>query len=95
MDDGRESPGAFRLPSLALRGCEKFVTWRVKRTPARRFLENEIAALFRDLRPSRLLFVGCKCYTHGYGDLFGAPETELWTLDIDPRAAKWGVPAVF
>lgn len=37
---------------------------------------------------SRVLFVGCKWYTHGYNIQF--QNKEYWTLDIDPQQKKHG-----
>ena len=45
-----------------------------------------------DRGAKRVLFVGCRDYTAGYPGLFSARGVEVWTIDIDPAAAKWGAP---
>lgn len=38
----------------------------------------------------RILWVGCRAYTAADYDALEAHGAELWTTDIDPKAARWG-----
>ncbi len=58
----------------------------------RRDMRREILPALARLRPSRILFVGVRGYTRGYGDAFVGLPTEFWTCDIDPAAAVHGAP---
>jgi hypothetical protein len=57
----------------------------------RRYMEEAILPAVAALRPRVLLDVGLQPYTAHYGRFFG-PETERWTLDVDPASARLGVP---
>lgn len=58
--------------------------------PDRRHLQEQVLPAVRDAGFARVLSVGCGNYTHHYGRWFEGSATELWTLDVDPRVAKWG-----
>lgn len=38
----------------------------------------------------RILWVGCRAYTATDYDALEAKGAEVWTTDIDPKAARWG-----
>jgi hypothetical protein len=38
--------------------------------------------------PVKVLFIGCRIYTKPYESYF--PDSEYWTLEIDPKQARWG-----
>lgn len=38
----------------------------------------------------RILWVGCRAYTATDYDALEAEGAEVWTTDIDPKAARWG-----
>jgi len=59
-------------------------------TPDRRFMEEEILPCFRSADVKRVLFVGCRWYTRGYGEWFSGTQKEYWTTDIERRSAAWG-----
>lgn len=58
----------------------------------RRHLRRHILPALGRLRPARILFVGVRGYTRGYGNFFVGSPTEFWTCDIDPAAAIYGAP---
>ena len=55
------------------------------------FVENILPNVVR-LNPPKLLFVGCRSYTAAYCEYWMRSKISCWTIDIDPVAAKWGVP---
>lgn len=57
----------------------------------RRYMEGVLLPAVAAMRPRRLLDVGLQPYTAHYGRFFG-PETERWTLDVDPASARLGAP---
>jgi SAM-dependent methyltransferase len=63
--------------------------WRRNYTPDRHVLEEVIFPALHE-RPGvqSLLLVGCARYTRHYSKLF--PQREVWTLDPDPEAARYG-----
>ena len=58
----------------------------------RRYLRRVILPAVRALDLQRILFVGTRRYTAGYGRYLAGTRTEFWTTDIDPDAARWGEP---
>ena len=40
--------------------------------------------------PSNILLAGVRRYTRGYPKLFDPDTTKVWTIDLDPEAARWG-----
>ena len=59
------------------------------RSEDRRVLETTILPFFaRQAETRRVLFVGCAWYTRGYRKIFR--DQEYTTLEIDPRAARYG-----
>jgi SAM-dependent methyltransferase len=79
---------AWRVRVLALR----VIYFRAcLRTRARRTLEYELlAALHREVRPRRVLWIGVGRFTTYYPCLF--PGARLSTIDRDPEVARWGAP---
>jgi SAM-dependent methyltransferase len=77
--------GALRHAALAFGARE------MARSPDRRVLEEVILAHYAACpAPLRLLFVGTRRYTRGYERRLAGHR--LLTLDIDPRAARYGSP---
>jgi hypothetical protein len=60
--------------------------------PDRRYLEEQILPHVVASGFSRVLFVGCRRYTRRYGRWFDGSSTDFWTVDCDPRAARFGEP---
>jgi SAM-dependent methyltransferase len=60
--------------------------------PERVYLEREILPVLMANGYQRALFVGCRRYTAHYGPIFKASGVEYWTMDIDPKARRWGDP---
>ncbi len=56
----------------------------------RAYFRREILPALARMRPHRVLFVGVRGYTRGYGEAFRGLATEYWTADIDPAAAAHG-----
>lgn len=65
---------------------------QIVRLPDRIFLENDIINLIAARSCRRILNVGCQRYTRVITDRLIQTGAEVWTLDIDPAAEKWGVP---
>ena len=77
--------GALRHAAFALGARD------LARSPDRRVLEEVILAHYAARpAPLRLLFVGTRRYTRGYERRVAGHR--LLTLDIDPRAARYGSP---
>jgi hypothetical protein len=64
--------------------------WAMPNLPDRRYLVSVIIPFIYSRRPSRVLFVGCRSYTAHYPRLFARRGIEVWTIDVDPAAARWG-----
>jgi SAM-dependent methyltransferase len=62
---------------------------RVRRNPGRLVLVNEILPAYA-VCGGRILWVGCRRYTKGYGALLERNGGECWTLDIVREHARWG-----
>jgi SAM-dependent methyltransferase len=62
---------------------------RVKRNPARIALVAKILPVYA-VCGGRILWIGCRRYTKGYGSLLEKNGGECWTLDIEIGHAKWG-----
>jgi hypothetical protein len=60
--------------------------------PDRIYMETVILPTLANDRFRRVLFVGCRRYTRGYGRWFTSRAIEYWTTDIDPKARRWGEP---
>jgi SAM-dependent methyltransferase len=58
-------------------------------TEDRRMLEKVILPQFADPEEfRRIVFIGCDWYTRGYRRFF--PQQEFWTVDVDPKKARYG-----
>jgi SAM-dependent methyltransferase len=62
---------------------------RVKKNPGRIALVNEILPAYAACG-GRILWIGCRRYTKGYGRLLEKCGGECWTVDIEIGHAKWG-----
>jgi len=62
---------------------------RVRRSPARMVLVNEILPAYAACG-GRILWVGCRRYTRDYGSLLERKGGECWTTDIEVSHARWG-----
>jgi SAM-dependent methyltransferase len=63
---------------------------RILQLPDRRLLaEAYLPALAAE--NGRILWVGCRAYTADDYAVLEAGGAEVWTTDIDPEAARWGV----
>ena len=62
---------------------------RVRRNPGRIALVNEILPAYAACG-GRILWIGCRRYTKGYGKLLEKNGGECWTVDIEIGHAKWG-----
>ncbi len=62
---------------------------RVRRNPGRIALVNEILSAYAACG-GRILWIGCRRYTKGYGRLLEKSGGECWTVDIEIGHAKWG-----
>lgn len=61
----------------------------IRALPDRRLLiETYIPALAQG--GGRILWVGCRAYTRDDYPALGRQGAEVWTTDIDPKAARWG-----
>lgn len=59
--------------------------------PDRRYMEEAILPAFAARQPRRLLLVGTEYYTRHYPHAFAKAGTEIWTVDIEPQVAQFGV----
>ena len=64
--------------------------WAMPNLPDRRYLVSVVIPFICSRRPGRVLFVGCRSYTARYPRLFARQGFEVWTIDVDPAAARWG-----
>ena len=63
----------------------------IRALPDRRVLiETYIPALARI--GGRVLWIGCRAYTRQDYPALARHGAEVWTTDIDPKAARWGQP---
>lgn len=67
----------------------RYVDWRTEFAADRIFMGRHIVPAIAKAGP-RALFVGCKSYTAKYPAIFAKAGSECWTIDIDPRVAKYG-----
>lgn len=88
-------PGAKRLVPQGIRHTvsARLYSWAMPSFPDRQYLASVIIPFICSRQPVRVLFVGCRKEQMVYWDLFAANGVEVWTIDIDPAAARWGVPA--
>jgi hypothetical protein len=65
------------------------LAFALETTDRRIFEEAILPHISRDPQYQRILFVGVQLYTRHYErDYFS--EKDLWTIDLDPRAARYG-----
>jgi hypothetical protein len=89
--DGRWRPALRRLPRVE-RSWIALLDRIVSLQSDRRYLRCTILPAIARAAPDRLLFVGVRGYTGAYAETFRSGPTEFWTTDIDPDAARYGVP---
>lgn len=78
-----------RLATLLSRFFTSSSTNNIRDLPDRRALANiYLPALAA--RGRRILWVGCRRYTAADYPVLERQGAEVWTTDIDPRAARWG-----
>lgn len=84
-------PVAKRAVPLPLRLWAKDLlnARRVSRNPGRILLVNKILPAYAALG-GRILWVGCRRYTKGYGAILARNGGECWTTDIEIAHARWG-----
>ena len=63
---------------------------QVRSNPGRIALVKEILPAYARLG-GRILWIGCRRYTKGYGALLARQGGECWTTDIEAAHARWGV----
>lgn len=79
----------IRFPTAEARRARRAA--RVRQSPDRKLLaETYIPALARETR--LILWVGCQAYTATDYTALEADGAVVWTMDIDPAAARWGHP---
>ncbi|GAC1309786.1 MAG: hypothetical protein NVSMB19_23690 [Vulcanimicrobiaceae bacterium] len=64
--------------------------WAMRKLPDRRYMRDVIIPFVCASGAKRVLFVGCRAYTAHYPRLCAARNVQVWTIDIDPAAARWG-----
>lgn len=64
----------------------------IQKLPDRKYFTDTIVPGVAILAPRKLLFVGCRNYSESYCKLWWDSGIDCWTIDIDPEAARWGVP---
>jgi SAM-dependent methyltransferase len=84
----RTLPGLRPLVRMA-RNVRYQVRFAVEHKPDRHVLTDVIFPAFvQSPGARRILFVGCDWYTRNYDKRL--PGIELWTVDVDPRKARFG-----
>jgi len=63
--------------------------YQVRRNAGRVMLVNEILPAYARLG-GRILWIGCRRYTKGYGPLLERNGGTCWTTDIEAAHANWG-----
>jgi SAM-dependent methyltransferase len=66
-------------------------TWRITQSPDRVLLVSEMLPAAAALG-GNILWVGVRQYTKAYPACLEQEGGVCWTLDFDPRAARWGQP---
>jgi hypothetical protein len=62
----------------------------IEKLPARVFLGEAILPALQGR--TRMLFVGCRPYNLNFYRECEAKGIAVWTIDIDPKVARWGAP---
>jgi hypothetical protein len=63
---------------------------RIERLPSRRFIHATLLPLLADAGCADLLFVGVQSYNNRIARICARLGFRLWTIDVDPAAARWG-----
>ncbi|MEO9591073.1 class I SAM-dependent methyltransferase [Rhodopirellula bahusiensis] len=56
----------------------------------RKYLREVMLPATAEAEPSNVMLAGTRRYNTGYPKLFDQQTTAVWTLDFDPRAARFG-----
>ena len=56
----------------------------------RKYLREVMLPAMAETKPSNVMLAGTRRYNTGYPKLFNQQTTAVWTLDFDPRAARFG-----
>ena len=63
---------------------------RVNSLPDRKYIRDEMLPAIARTNPDNVLLVGTRRYTANYPKYLRTPTGRVWTVDIDPQAAKFG-----
>ncbi len=63
---------------------------KVHNLPDRRYLREVMLPHLATANLSNVMLAGVRRYNARYPSLFNFDTTAVWTLDFDPKAAKWG-----
>ena len=63
---------------------------RVRNLPDRKYVRDEMLPVIAATNPKNVLLVGTRRYTLDYPKRLNAPGCSVWTIDLDPDAAKFG-----
>ena len=63
---------------------------RVNSLPDRKYIRDEMLPAITRTNPDNVLLVGTRRYTANYPKYLRTPTGRVWTVDIDPQAAKFG-----
>jgi hypothetical protein len=65
---------------------------RIEHLPSRRFIHETLLPLLVAVNCTTLLFVGIQGYNRRLARICTRLGLTLWTIDVDPAAARWGAP---
>ena len=83
----------FLLPAhVRYRIYDHFTVRLVEKLPSREFLRTTITSALAAARVERLLFVGTGAFNRQFYEQCRRKGIDVTTIDMDPRASKWGVP---
>lgn len=63
---------------------------RVNQFPDRQYLSRTMLPEIASAEPANVLLAGTRRYTARYPRAFDAKNTNVWTIDFEARAARWG-----
>jgi hypothetical protein len=63
---------------------------RIEQLPSRRFIHQTLLPLLAGADCANILFVGIQGYNRQVASTCAKLGLTLWTIDIDPAAARWG-----
>jgi hypothetical protein len=65
---------------------------RIEHLPSRRFIHQTLLPRLAGADCANLLFVGIQGYNRQIARACASLRLTLWTIDVDPAAARWGAP---